>query len=178
MTISYQQLLSDIRKSLDETGRKPIEAEDVQLTSTVATQKSEVEYIKRDNLYTDLLGNYIDIYKTKEKHKKVFKIVFFVVVMLIFVGVIAGCVVSMCYISINGIYDMESVGIVIADIAGIISSVVIIPQIIAKHLFPTNEENFMLDMVKSMQNNDAGIRNYIYSGEKKKKKKNRSEEFS
>lgn len=172
MSTSYQQLLSDLRKSSAETDGRPIEAEDEQLTNTVAAQKSgeAIEYTKRDNLYTDLLCNYIEIYKTKEKHKKIFKIVFFVIVMFVFLGVITGCVLSMCYIAVNGIYDAESVGIVIADMAGIISSIIIIPQIIAKHLFPTNEESFMLDMVKSMQNNDAGIRDFIYSDEKDKDK--------
>jgi len=156
---------------MTEAVGKPIEAEDTQLTNAVDTQKSGgyIEYSKRDNLYTDLLSNYIEIYKTKEEHKKRFKIIFFIVIMIIFFLVILGCVVSMCYISINGIYDIESVGLAIANIAGIISSIIIIPQIIAKHLFPTNEENFMLDMVKSMQNNDAGIRDFIYAEERKEK---------
>lgn len=161
----YKELISAFKHSLDTPTEKPLETEDDKLTNAVATQKveREREYKKRDGLYTQLLKEYIDVYTGKEEDKKKYKKAFFIIVMIIFIIIIIGCVASICYISIEGAYDLESVGIVFSNVAGIISAIIVIPQIIAKHLFPTNEEKFMIDMVTSMQNNDAGIRDIIFS---------------
>ena len=96
-----------------------------------------------------------------------FKVIFFSVIMVIFFLVIAGCVFCLCVITLNKSYDAAGVALAITSIGGIVSAIIVIPQIIAKHLFPANEETFMLDMVKSMQNNDAGIRDNIYAREKR-----------
>ena len=48
------------------------------------------------------------------------------------------------------------------SVAGMVSSLIIIPKIIAEHLFPVDEESNMLDMVKSMQENDSRIRKILF----------------
>ena len=165
---NYKELLETYRNDATNNA-KPIEVQDAELNKAVAVQKErqEIEYGRRDNLYTALLQSYINIYSSKEKHKKVFKVIFFSVIMVIFFLVIAGCVFCLCVITLNKSYDAAGVALAITSIGGIVSAIIVIPQIIAKHLFPANEETFMLDMVKSMQNNDAGIRDNIYAREKR-----------
>lgn len=50
----------------------------------------------------------------------------------------------------------------VVNIGGIISALVILPKIIAQHLFPTDEERNMLKMVRNMQDNDSKIRNVLF----------------
>lgn len=57
-----------------------------------------------------------------------------------------------------GLYDL---GTIIGSVAGIISSLVVLPKIIAEHLFPTDEDRNMNEILKSMQENDSAIRNYF-----------------
>lgn len=57
-----------------------------------------------------------------------------------------------------GIYDA---GAIIGSVAGIVSSLIVLPKIIAEHLFPTDEDRNMNEFLKSMQENDSAIRNYF-----------------
>lgn len=81
---------------------------------------------------------------------------------MLFFGIVAGCTSSIILVSINGGGSLEDTGIAAVDAAGIISALVVLPKIIAEHLFPVDEESNMLKMVQSMQDNDASIRNVLY----------------
>ncbi|MDD4815531.1 MAG: hypothetical protein PHQ62_00105 [Clostridia bacterium] len=54
-------------------------------------------------------------------------------------------------------------------VASIITSVIAIPTIIAKYLFPTGEDKDMTNMINKMQNYDNGIRR-LENGKKDIKK--------
>ena len=41
--------------------------------------------------------------------------------------------------------------------------IIVLPKIIAEHLFPVDEEQNMLEMVKKMQENDANIRDVLHN---------------
>ena len=82
--------------------------------------------------------------------------------MLLFCGIVICSLISITVLSILGEGSWENVGIAIANIAGIISTLVVLPKIIAEHLFPANEESNMLEMVKNMQDNDSQIRNILF----------------
>lgn len=63
--------------------------------------------------------------------------------------------------TIRGNISLGDVGVVISALAGMISAFIVIPKIIAEHLFPADEDANMIAMVKSMQENDAKIRTYL-----------------
>lgn len=44
---------------------------------------------------------------------------------------------------------------------------IVLPKIIAKHLFPTNEDEQMIELVKNMQVNDSNIRDALKKIDKK-----------
>lgn len=160
----YKSLLDNLHGILQESNDKPFEAEDKNLNNAVASQNQEqdIEYDRRNKLYTELLNTYIQVYNGKEKAKSIYKAIFFTVTMLLFFGIVASCLVSMVVLSIYGDGSLANVGIAISNIAGIVSTLIILPKIIAEHLFPVNEESNMIDMVRNMQDNDANIRDFIY----------------
>lgn len=161
----YIALLDSLRDILQEgNSTSPIEIADENLNSAVASQSidQDIEYDKRNNLYTDLLNNYIQVYRSKEKVKSIYKAIFFVVTMILFCGIVITCLISMIMLSIYGDGNLANVGIAISNVAGIVSTLIVLPKIIAEHLFPVNEESNMIGMVKNMQDNDANIRNVLF----------------
>lgn len=171
MAEQYEELLSQIRKSRQGI---PLAANDNNLNSIAAAQRKEQEeeYNKRNKLYTELLGNYIARYSKKEAAKAIYKGIFFGVIMFMFVAIVVCGSVGLLLLSMYGDGTMANVGIAIANIAGIISSLIILPKIIAEHLFPVNEESNMIGMVRNMQENDANIRNVIFDKGVENKKEN------
>ncbi len=168
----YEKLLMTLHNDLKEkNGNAPLEADDEKINNAAASQSKELdeEYNKRNGLYTELLKNYITRYNAKERMKAVYKGIFFGVIMVLFVAIVSCGLAGLILLSQHGNGGMENIGIAIADIAGIVSSLVVLPRIIAEHLFPVDEESNMIGMVRNMQENDANIRNIIYDKKKRKK---------
>lgn len=117
-----------------------------------------IEYSNRDKIYTQLLKHYKDTFQSKSKWNKWYKLSFFVLSMLVFVGIIVASVGAICFVALKQETSMSDVSVVVGSTAGIVSSIIVLPRIIAEHLFPTNEDANMNDMVKNMQVNDSKIR--------------------
>lgn len=120
------------------------------------------EYNKRNLLYSTLLEKYISIYERKEKAKAGYKCVFFWITIVLFVAIVGSCLYSIIMLQTSTNSDLTNIGVALTNVAGIISTIIILPRIIADHLFPTNEESNMLEMVKNMQDNDANIRDLLH----------------
>lgn len=162
----YKDMLSDLQDILqgNRVDIKPIRMDDAKLNLTVGSQirEQDEEYDNRNRLYTHLLEMYIVNYQRKEKAKRVYKIIFFTVTVFLFVGIVGFGVIGTFRLSVAGDGNFANVGIAITNIAGIVATLIVLPKIIAEHLFPANEESNMLEMVKDMQDNDAKIRNFLY----------------
>lgn len=122
------------------------------------SSSSPPEYTKRDMQYTRLLDIYIDLYTKQSKAKAVYKGIFFTVTMLCLIGLIGGSLYAVIHLVCKGNATLADVGAVLGCIAGAISALIILPQIIAKHLFPEDDAQNILIMVKNMQDNDSSIR--------------------
>jgi hypothetical protein len=116
------------------------------------------EYARRDKAYTALLGDYILQYKEKSKGNKWYKRVFFVCVMAVFACVVVIPIVLATVLVIRKSVSLPALGVAIGTIASSISALVILPRIIAEHLFPKNEDQNMIALVQKMQENDSRIR--------------------
>ena len=139
----------------------------------MATDESMVEmtvielkqYDARDAAYTELLSDYIKSYNSKRKWNTWFKLAFFIVSMAVFIVIIGGSIAALIIASLN-VADAEVWSVIAISISGVaatISSIIVLPKIIAKHLFPLDEDKNMIGMVKNMQSNDSGIRDAVKS---------------
>lgn len=165
----HRALLLEIQNALQ--GNEAMETADEKLNITAGLQLGwqDEEYSNRNRLYTLLLETYIANYRRKEKIKGVYKCIFFIVTIILFIGIVVSGIIGIILLSMHGDGSLANVGIAIANIAGIISTLIVLPKIIAEHLFPTNEESNMLEMVKNMQNNDSEIRNVLFETDEEKK---------
>lgn len=109
----------------------------------------------RERAYTHLTEDFELNYKETHKQKRKLKSIFFWFIMPLYAIIILGSMFAIIFsLFING----SQIEIVLGSVASIIASVIAIPTIIAKYLFPTGEDNDMTQMVNKMQNYDNGIR--------------------
>lgn len=117
------------------------------------------QYNARDACYTRLLNNYIAVYINKSQDNRNYKKWFFGIIMGMFALIIIGSIISMICISLKGEINPSYLGMIIASVASIISVVVVLPKVIAEHLFPKDAETHIINLVERMQANDTQIRN-------------------
>lgn len=158
----WNEILSQIMGDVAEIKKdSQVDAgdEDLLKTSEKESSKYGKQYDRRDRLYSDLLHNYIRSNKSKSNWNKWYKLAFFIVSLASFVGILVVSLYVLIMIAINGGNSVSDVAVVIGGTSGVISSIIVLPKIIAVHLFPTNEDANMINMVQNMQKNDSGIRN-------------------
>lgn len=152
--------LDEIRSDLSYEKESGIEVED---NSLIETSKKEYDADmeqcnKRNILYTRLLSHYLDEHEIKSNNKVKYRSKFFWVTIVSFISIIALCIFSMIYVCVNESTSVSSVSIVVGSVGSMISAIIVLPKIIAEHLFPRNDESAMIELVKNMQLNDASIR--------------------
>lgn len=157
----WRQLLEDINtsdaeKPLDKA--KSVSSDKLMIAQSNETDNSQAQYDKRDTIYTDLLDEYKKQFISKSKWNKWYKLAFFVLAMLVFVGLIFASMHVLFIVANKGDTNAADIAVVVGSTAGIISAIIVLPKIIAEHLFPTDDQSRMIDMVKNMQVNDSKIR--------------------
>ena len=137
------------------------------VSATKQSKEEKTEYEKRDESYTLLLDDYIESSKSKTSWNKVYKCIFFSVTMLILIALVAFPIAVTIIIVVkeqsNLVVDIAAL---VGSIIGIISAIIVLPKIIAQHLFPTNEDEHMIELVKNMQVNDSKIREALKNKKK------------
>lgn len=166
---NFDQIISQIERDEQQPSSIQRARDDNLLESTEKEQKQDFECDRRNELYTKLLEQYIKTSKSKDSWKKWYKLVFFIVTLLAFVAIIVCSLLALIWTSLKAKTVLADFGTVIGSVAGILSALIVIPKIIAEHLFPANEDSNVIKMVKNMQQNDAGIRESLsHNGQNKK----------
>ena len=113
----------------------------------------------RDIKYTVLLDKYVEQFPKDHDFYYCMKKSFFWVVLVTFVVLIFGSVALLIVAATRPNMELENVIIyAVSAMGSIISSIIVIPQIIAKHLFPEKRENEILDLIKTLISDDCEIR--------------------
>ena len=119
------------------------------------------EYADRDKLYTKLLDCYIEFYCGKSKRNKCYKKTFFYSILGTFLLIILATMTFITILALRGDTTIEDIGIVASGAAGMVSALIILPKIIAEHLFPKDEDKNMIGLVEKLQVNDTSIRTHF-----------------
>ena len=111
--------------------------------------------MNRDIAYTDLADNFVYNYRQTHEQKRFLKNIFFWFIMPLYAIIILG---SMFAVIASLFIAGSQIEVVLGAVASIITSVIAIPTIIAKYLFPIGEDKNMTKMVHKMQEYDNNIR--------------------
>ena len=158
--VTLEQIRADIKNA--RSRNKSLDADDENLLFSANNENDETEYMVRNVLYSNILYEYIEEHKLKNKTKKCYKFVFFVITMSILIALVAVPLLIIKSIALSADetdFDLPNgIALIVSSIAGTITAVAVLPKIIAEHLFPTDEETHLIEMIKNMQSNDSGFR--------------------
>ena len=116
---------------------------------------------KRDVYYSILVREIINNNNTTQT----LKYVFFSVVCAVFALVSILGIVAICIIACKEHIDYSEITIALSSLGGILSAIIVLPKIIAKHLFPENSEEVRFNFVTANQKMDLGSPEYIDTDE-------------
>ncbi len=119
---------------------------------------SAKNYLARDRLYTKLLSKYIDQSESKAADNRFLKKCFFWAIVSILGAIVIGIAVVFIIMAAKGAESVVNGILAVGGTGSLVSAILVLPKIIAEYLFPKNEEQYMLDIVQRMQNNDTDMR--------------------
>lgn len=150
-TEKYEEIFNLIFDKMPEDASKV--TMDLKQDKTIDDKSLELK--AREKVYTKLTEDFERNYYFTHKQKRSLKTAFFWMIMPLYAIIILG---SMFAIIASLFIEGNQVEIVLGAVASIIASVIAIPTIIAKYLFPTGEDKDMTAMINKMQKYDNGIR--------------------
>lgn len=161
-----QKKTSDLYKNIFDTILNNIPKDATKVTKDLEQDETvddkRIELKAREKAYTNLTEDFEYNYKETHRQKRILKTVFFWFIMPLYAIIILGSMFAIIY---SLFLKSSQIEIVLSAVASIITSVIAIPTIIAKYLFPTGEDKDMTSMINKMLNYDKGIRR-IENGKK------------
>ena len=116
--------------------------------------------IKHGELYTQLLDIYVSDIKVTLRSKRKLKEEFYdICVFLLIFTCTVFCLVVL--LMILGLVPSDSVAISVGVIVSFLTVFIVIPHTITTYLFNTEEEKYMAEIIKSVQDHDVEIRKNI-----------------
>lgn len=104
---------------------------------------------RRNDLYSDLLENYVNLTKKRNTRKEFHKWFFFWVMIVLIIG---SCVTCFVYIFVSSTNE-NTVNIVSAFVS-LISSLIAVPLIVAKYLFNNKEDDNITQIIEKTEEHD------------------------
>ncbi|MBQ3182184.1 MAG: hypothetical protein IJB57_00810 [Clostridia bacterium] len=109
-----------------------------------------LESERRDVYYSALVKDIVKNNRTGQ----VLKCIFFIVVCLVFAFICVFGLLIIFNISKRENISYSDIGVAITGFGSVLSSIIVLPQIIAKHLFPENSEEVRFGFIKENQKLD------------------------
>lgn len=147
-----------------------------QISSDAFYKKQALDSVQsRNELYGSFLTEYIHHYDSKAKTAKRMKWIFFAVIMLLLVGMVAVCILTFVNVSKKSELNYSDVGTVVTSVGGVIASFIVLPKVIAENLFPAQEEDRTAEIFDSMIKYDMELEKfYADQGQPKEKQDDES----
>ena len=152
-----QQELSELIKILQDSEYDGQSTKNEQYAKDLL--KAHRQVVERNLLLTNLLRNYIHQASEKNKENRIYKRVLFSFFIIIVMGLTAAVVTVLVTVDFNDatvplVVSLLSVG------ATYLGSLFTIYDIMFKYLFPIDEEKDMINMIKTVIENDAKVEEF------------------
>lgn len=102
---------------------------------------------RRDVYYSALVRDIV----RNNRASQVMKIIFFTVVCAAFLVVCIGGIVAICLVAKKPFIASGDIGVAITGLGAILSTIIVLPSIIANHLFPKDGETVRFNFIKDNQ---------------------------
>ena len=149
---TYEEILSSILKSVHYIKRVDDEKE---MSNAYIDAYVTKEQRKRDQKVTELLEEYVSVYKSKSKSNKIFKIILFGCNCFILVAFAIAFLFIISRVDFSGkSASVASVVEVISVCVTFLALIVKMLETITKYVFPEKEDEYITQIVGIIQNND------------------------
>lgn len=129
--------------------------DDVDMENPYIDEYTTTEQRKRDMQVTKLLETYVKEYQYKHKSNKIYKMVLFGANIFILLGFsIAFIIALFVLLGSDKTQTVEYIVELISVCVTFIALIVGILKIVARYVFPKNEEEYITKIVRIIQNND------------------------
>ena len=127
----------------------------------VLTLETQVDFTsqkdKQEEQYTSILESFGKFYKKKSERNHFFKAVFFFVILLLLLLLVAGFAAACILLAVKKDQDWTvTVPVAAGGTAALLSALIVLPQIIATHLFPTDEDRVIVDLIAVLRGGADG----------------------
>lgn len=174
---TISQILSELSDVPENTEEMNFRDSVLNTDSSDETSEYGHQYDERNRLYTYMLKDHIKSYGEKADANMKYKRWFFGITMAMMVFCVVVPVIALLIMAITSVNICDSAATVIGCVASIVSALIILPKIIAEHLFPLKEDENMIGLIKEMQKNDSEIRrNHTTHKQYKKQQKKDSDQ--
>lgn len=112
---------------------------------------------KRNIYYSTLVKKIID----NNDATQIIKYIFFGIVCVVFIAVSLIGIIAILIIAKKPNITISDIGVAITSFGSVLSSIIALPKIIARHLFPENSEKVRFDFISQNQKLDLGEPEYI-----------------
>ena len=115
------------------------------------TQGKPTETDRQNELFTQILAAYKEYFKTKSSGNLTYKKIFFYVILSILGVIILAFVVTGILLAFRGAAWKETMPLLASGVATLLTSLIILPKIIATHLFPVGEDQILIDLIAALR---------------------------
>lgn len=156
--ISYLILSTYLKLNKEKKSKSATITTDSNFSNTI-----EGQFTARDLAYSNLLENYVTLTRRRNNLKEFHKWTFFwIIIISCIIGIYL--LYSLCR-KILGQKDIQVVldasPLLITAFASFLSTIIVIPKVIAQFLFDTKEDANITDLIKHTQEHDASGRDFF-----------------
>lgn len=109
---------------------------------------------KRDEGFTTLVNQFVENYSDKYQQNKTFKAVFYFWVMILFTILTLLPLIIIVFAAFGLIEQWEVVTALIASLGSTVTTVIVIPKIIAQYLFSLKEDETIVKIISELHSGD------------------------
>jgi hypothetical protein len=115
------------------------------------TQGKPTETDKQNEQFTQIVETYREYYKKKSNGNLTYKKIFFFTILAASVLVIFGFAALCVALAARGTPLKDALPLLGGGTAALLTSFIVLPQIVATHLFPVGEDQILIDLIAALR---------------------------
>ncbi len=148
---TYKEAIDYLNNSFEELSSKNENGLDL-------TDYDRFAIRERSGSFTDFVGGFVKSTRDRDIQQRLFRNVFFWSVMVLFVGITISCIMILMVNAFRETVYWPNVASIATAFGTLLSAMIILPKIIANHLFPASEQDRSIDLFSKVLEEDRETR--------------------
>jgi len=123
-----------------------------------ATRDKPTESDRQNEQFTQIVAAYKEYYRKKSNSNLTYKKIFFFAILSMLALIILGFVAAGIILAARGAAWKDALPLLGGGTAALLTSLIVLPQIIATHLFPLQEDQVIVDLIAVLRSGNPAER--------------------